>query len=954
MACAGIPALLGGGASAAPAPAKAERVAAVPPEPVLPHGHGGDLGVPGMTEQELRAFETATLGPEHAAEHAALRRAVRRGEANPVDPQPTRSAAHPTAAAAAVGNFSEIGRWDPAATVTFPIVAIHAAMLPTGKVMIFSYPKDPQENSAQAWLWDPVTGVKVRRDPPLWLDPKDGQMKAANIWCSGHTFTADGELVVFGGNLEFPDGTKDYKGLNKVYTFNPWSETWKEQPDMRHGRWYPTGIRLADGRIPIISGWDESGDKVMNTDVEMFSPAAGLNGLGAISLIGSTGGVGEPPTGEYYPHMFAMPSGRSLVVGPDQPNSWFMNTPGADSFGWSAAPRMGQRRLWGTAVPVPAGPSGSPKIMALGGTDESTIPSTNTTEVFDENNSAAGWQPAPSNVIGRGHANTVLLPDGSMVEVGGGIGSVATAPGPLYAANPEQRQIELWNPTTGQWKLGPEQSEYRAYHSTALLLPDGRVFSAGDDFNGGITSDTAEIYEPPYLHQGGTRPSITSAPNEIRVGANFGVQTPDTHISKAALIAPASVTHAVDMNQRFIALNVTQRTGCVELSAPPNANAAPPGYYMLFLVDNRGVPSKAAWVKLTTSATGLPTCTGTALDTTPPTTSVTAPANGATVSGGSVSVNASASDSGGVASVQFKLDGQNLGAADTAAPWTISWDTTKVANGSHNLTVVATDNAGNEATSNPVSVTVANATPADTTPPAVALAPPSSGAPVSGSINVAASASDNVGVAGVQFKLDGQNLGAEDTAQPWGITWDTTTAPNGTHQLTAVARDAAGNTKTAAAVSVTVSNSTSPPPPAPNNAAPAISRVKLSASTFSKATTLSFRLSEAAQVRLSFGRKLSGHRARGRCVAPARKGRAKCTLYSALRTTLKLQGKAGANSALLKRRLSRTHNLASGRYRLTLLATDPQGKHSPAATTSFRVVDATAARAALLGFARLF
>ncbi len=957
VASAAIATLAGGGASATSARAKAERVAEAPAKSIRPHPHSRDLDAPGMAEKELREFETATLGPEHAAEHATLRRAMRLREANPVDPEPIRNG-RSVAAAAAVGEPADVGRWDASATVDFPIVAIHAAMLPTGKVMIFSYPKSPEENSAQAWLWDPATGQKVRRDPPLWLDPKDGQMKAANIWCSGHTFTADGELVVFGGNLEFPNGTTSYKGLNKVYTFNPFTETWKEQPDMQHGRWYPTGIRLPDGRIPILSGWDESGTPAMNSDVEMFTPPSSLSGTGAISLIGSTGGAGQPPTGEFYPHMFAMPSGRSLVVGPDAPNTWFMNTPTANSFGWSDAPNLNQRRLWGTAVPLPAGSGGSTKIMALGGTDQSTTPSTNTTEVFDEANPGLNWRPASPNVIGRGHANTVLLPDGSMVEVGGGIGRVATAPSPLHAANPEQRQIELWNPDTGQWRLGPAQAESRAYHSTALLLPDGRVFSAGDDWNGGITSDTAEIYEPPYLFKG-ARPTITSAPPSISVGSNFGVQTPNTNVTRAALIAPGSVTHAVDMNQRLISLNVTQRAGCVDLAAPPSANVAPPGYYMLFLISNQGVPSVAKFVKLTTGGSAA-TCDGPPVDATLPTVSVTAPRNGATVSG-SVNVTASASDNVGVVGVQFKVDGQNLGTEDTSSPWSRSWDTTGVANGIHKLTAVARDAAGNTKTSAEVSVTAAGG---DATPPAVTLPSPAAGSTQSGPVDVTASASDNVAVAGVQFKLDGQNLGAEDTSSPYSVAWDTTTAANGPHQLTAVARDAAGNTTTSTSVSVTVANAPVPDtttpdpdtttPPVQSNVAPAISRLKLAASTFSKRTTLTFSLSEAAKVMLSFERKLAGRRVRGKCVSPAKKGRPKCTRYARIRTTMTLQGKAGANSMYLKGRLSRTRSLAPGRYRLTLLATDSEGKRSAPAKTSFRLAGASLAKSALFGVKRLF
>ena len=538
----------------------------------------------------------------------------------------------------------------------------------------------------------------------------------------------------------------------------------------------------------------------MNEDVEIFNPAATIGGTGSIGLIGHTGGTGEPPTGEYYPHMFAMPSGKTLIVGPDQFNTWYMNTPTASSFSWSPVAPLDQRRLWGTAVMLPSATGVSGKIMALGGTNESTIHSTNTTAVFDESNPGAGWQSAPSIVIGRGHANTVLLPDGSMVEVGGGVGSDPTIPGydaasRQFAAYPEQRQIELWDAATGQWQLGPAQAESRAYHSTAMLLPDGRVMSAGDDFNGGIQSDTAEIYEPPYLFKG-ARPSITDVQSTIKFNTGFAVDTPDNNITKATLMAPSAVTHAVDMNQRYVALQVTQHDGCVDLVAPPNANVAPPGWYMLFLLNDSGVPSEAKWVKLQSSGTAS-NCGGPPVDGVPPTVAVGPPANGATVSG-SIGVTATASDNVGVVGVQLVLDNQNLGSEDTTFPYSRSWDTTTVADGQHQLKAVARDAAGNTKTSTTVTVTVANHPP-DTTAPTVSLAS-FSGDPLSGTVNVAASASDNVGVVGVQFKLDGSNLGAEDGSSPYAVDWDTTKASNGTHQLTAVARDAAGNKTTSAAV----------------------------------------------------------------------------------------------------------------------------------------------------------
>jgi hypothetical protein len=192
------------------------------------------------------------------------------------------------------------------------------------------------------------------------------------------------------------------------------------------------------------------------------------------------------------------------------------------------------------------------------------------------------------------------------------------------------------------------------------------------------------------------------------------------------------------------------------------------------------------------------------IDTTNPTATVTAPAASATVSGSSVALTATASDNRAVAGVQFKVDGTNVGSEDTVAPYTVNWDTTGATNASHTVTAVARDTSSNTGTSSGVSVTVDNG---DSTAPTVSITAPSNSATVSGSsVTVSASASDNVGVVGVQFKLDGVNLGSEDTSSPYSISWDSTTKPEGAHTLTAVARDAASNTTTSSTVNVTVTN----------------------------------------------------------------------------------------------------------------------------------------------------
>ena len=187
-----------------------------------------------------------------------------------------------------------------------------------------------------------------------------------------------------------------------------------------------------------------------------------------------------------------------------------------------------------------------------------------------------------------------------------------------------------------------------------------------------------------------------------------------------------------------------------------------------------------------------------------PTISLAGPAAGATVTGGSVPVTANASDNIGVVGVQFRLDGANLGSADTDPPYSVSWNTTQDSDGPHVLTAVARDAAGHVTTAAERTVSV------DNSGPSVSLAAPAEGANVSGSQAVRADASDPAGVAGVQFKLDGNNLGAEDTTGPYSVDWDTTQVSNGSHTLTAVARDPLGNVRTASSVTVVVDNE--PPP----------------------------------------------------------------------------------------------------------------------------------------------
>ena len=417
-----------------------------------------------------------------------------------------------------------------------------------------------------------------------------------------------------------------------------------------------------------------------------------------------------------------------------------------------------------------------------------------TAYVLDMTQSMPAWRQVASMANRRAFQNTTLLPDGTVLVTGGGTGLDG------YDVTKAVHAAELWTPATETWRTLSPAAIPRLYHSTALLLPDGRVFTAGSGNDGPAVDQTqAELFSPPYLFKG-ARPTITDAPSVIQYGSTFTVTTADAaSIASIALIRPGSVTHGFDEDQRFLSLSFTAGAGVLSIQAPANANLAPPGYYMLFLVNNADVPSVARFVQF--AAPGG--------DTTPPT-----PPTGVTGEGaiGSASLSWTAStDNTGVALYNVHR-ATTSGFQPTAAnrigqPTATTFTDTAVTAGTYFYVVTAQDVAGNiSAASNEAAVMVL----ADTTVPTVMLTAPANGATVTGSIAVTATASDDVKVAGVQFQLDGQPLGAERTTAPYAATWNTGSATNASHTLTAVARDAAGNTAQSA-VDVVVSNTSQTP-----------------------------------------------------------------------------------------------------------------------------------------------
>jgi len=223
--------------------------------------------------------------------------------------------------------------------------------------------------------------------------------------------------------------------------------------------------------------------------------------------------------------------------------------------------------------------------MIVGGTGAGSI-ATPTAQGMDFSAANPTWQSVASMPQGRHDMNLVILPDGTLLGVGGNTKGKSDLP---------QYDTLLYDPAMNTWRTMARQTERRAYHSTAILLPDGRVLSGGDNRPGG-GNKKLEIYSPPYLFKG-ARPTITSATGTVANGGTLSVQTPSS-VARAVLMAPGATTHANDMHQRLVELQFSQTAGGISAHVPA-AGVAPAGYYMLFILNSAGVPSVASWVKVT-------------------------------------------------------------------------------------------------------------------------------------------------------------------------------------------------------------------------------------------------------------------------------------------------------------------------------------------------------------------
>ena len=300
-------------------------------------------------EARLRRNEARILGGEHAAEHARSRAEGRREACTPAGKVRPSYAARVRREATikrvqAVGPPEAVGQWSGPIPMS-GIIAIHSTLMPNGKILNFyNNPSFGDEDAAKVMVWNPVTRTGVRRDVP------------SNIWCAGQVLLADGRVLVVGGNLKYetagqPSGA--FRGLNEIWLFDPITETWTQGPNMRHGRWYPTATRLADGRVLITAGWDESGGgaSANNTDIELN---AGRRRPGA----GHGAGRGGREPRLLPPPVPAARRAR-IIAGPRDDDTYYVH-PGS-GFALTDAPDLVVNRVWGfgAGVLLPGSPSGS-------------------------------------------------------------------------------------------------------------------------------------------------------------------------------------------------------------------------------------------------------------------------------------------------------------------------------------------------------------------------------------------------------------------------------------------------------------------------------------------------------------------------------------------------------------------------------------------------------------------
>ena len=484
------------------------------------------------------------------------------------------SMAPPSAAAVPQGGPDAATRGMFGPVLPWPFIPIHAALLPDGRVMNYGT-TDPQTAQIYYDVWDPSQGGGV--DSHLILPNQTN----TDIFCSGLGLLTDGTLLITGGSTTIGD-VRNF-AINKVNIFDPVQNVLTPFGDMLYARWYPTVVPLPDGTALLVGGiGHQSGqDPTVLSGVtvpELYTPSTGLAALPGAD----NGGTID----WYYPRVFVGSNGSIYDIDPKGTISTY-STSGTGGF-----------QTLGTSLPASVGDE--PTVMFAPGQLLSiraadTISDTTQTHLVDIID-ITGDQPVVRQVDsvpgGRQWANATVLADGK-VFVNGGSGEDNQLVNVSYDSY-------IWDPATGGWTLGGTATNFRLYHSTALLLPDGSVLTGGGGSPGPVENLNAEIYYPPYLYSTdgsgnpAPRPTIVSALALVKAGQPISLTMDTTdRLSRVTLLRMGAVTHSNNVQQRFFDLTFSQSGNTVTAQLPSNGNDLLPGFYMIFAFSSGGSPSVA-------------------------------------------------------------------------------------------------------------------------------------------------------------------------------------------------------------------------------------------------------------------------------------------------------------------------------------------------------------------------
>jgi len=461
------------------------------------------------------------------------------------------------------------GSWSP--VYDWPLVAVHAALLPNGKVLAWDATPDDADD-------DPHTTENYTTRVTLW-DPTDNSHVSTyndtdtDLFCAGSAHLWDGRILFAGGDGGRA-GTNGPLANSNIY--DPSSNTWRRTENMQAPRWYSSVAALSNGEMLTFGGTYEP-----TPVAEVFRFDQTWRGL-AFTTPFDFGGD--------YQWLQAAPDGSVISFGPQNLLS-SINTEGLGEFTPHNTRDDVELRDYGSYAMYDIG-----KILVAGGGN-----SINTAVVIDTATQSSSDTGALN--VGRRQHNLTILADGSVLVTGGNTdgSQYVNIDAPTY-------EVELWDPATGQFSLLNPMGTMRQYHSVALLLPDGRVLSAGGGICGecyaaGYEERNADIFTPPYLYAAdgelAVRPVLQNVPAEADYGSRFVVRSVDAgRIQRAHLIKLGSTTHSENQDQRFVPLSFRSQGNELEFDLPLLREVAPPGHYLLFAVDVEGVPSTGAMIKL--------------------------------------------------------------------------------------------------------------------------------------------------------------------------------------------------------------------------------------------------------------------------------------------------------------------------------------------------------------------